>query len=215
MSVKGFVFTDLETTGVHSGSCEILEFGFALYSPELEPIERFSTLAVTTGTAALLQQLRTDPEYEFVRTMHTNSGLLDDLDAAIATGRSLPHDLSGYQATITELLTRWGVDRTTPLSGSSLRMDREFLARWTPGIDALFSYRIIDASSFREAGLIVNRDQTEARVALASECEAPSHRVLADIHNSANLLRVFHGFVPSPVHPMNPGTSRIRSAGVS
>ncbi len=52
MSVDGFVFVDLETTGTEAEVCEILEIGFALYSADLMPIERFEALAVTTGTSA-------------------------------------------------------------------------------------------------------------------------------------------------------------------
>ncbi len=48
-------------------------------------------------------------------------------------------------------------------------MDREFLARWMPKTDALFSYRIIDASSFREAGLRLDRERTKSRLDLVAK----------------------------------------------
>ena len=199
MSVEGFVFVDLETTGVVAAECEILEIGFALYTNDLRPVERFEMLAVTTGTTDLIAQVRSDPAFDFVRNMHTDNGLLADLEAEVgARGRDLPADLSGYESAVVDILTRWGVDSSTDLCGSSLRMDRAFLARWMPKVDAMFSYRIIDASSFRGAGMKLDRERAEARVALVTEFLSPALRVAGDIHNSANLLRVFHDLAPIP-----------------
>lgn len=198
MSTDGFVFVDLETDGTKAQACEILEAGFSWYSKDLQLIERYETLLVTTGTADLIDRIRTDPEYAFVADMHTANGLLDDLTAAVAAAEELPADLSGYESQFVEVLTRWGVDTKTPLCGSSHRMDREFLARWMPKVDELFSYRIIDASSFREAGLILDPDGTRSRLDSITDCGEPTHRVAEDMHHSANLLRVFHGLHPVP-----------------
>ncbi|MBW0291238.1 MULTISPECIES: 3'-5' exonuclease family protein [Rhodococcus] len=200
MSVDGFVFVDLETTGTEAEVCEILEIGFALYSADLMPIERFEALAVTTGTSALIDRLHTDPAFDVVKRMHTDNGLFADLRTEIAAaGDNAPQDLSGFESDIVDLLARWGVDSSTPLCGSSHRMDREFLARWMPKTDALFSYRIIDASSFREAGLRLDRERTKSRLDLVAKYGAPAHRVVEDMHHSANVLRVFHDRAPIPL----------------
>ncbi|WP_458683643.1 3'-5' exonuclease family protein [Prescottella equi] len=198
MSVDGFVFVDLETTGTVAAKCKILEIGFALYSADLEPVERMETLAVTTGTTALIDELRSNPEFEFVANMHTKNGLFTDLEAAVAAEDDLPLDLSGYENNVVDVLTRWGVDKTTPMCGSSHRMDREFLALYMPKVDDLFSYRSIDASSFREAGMILDHERTSDRINLIAEFGSPTHRVAEDMHHSANLLRVFHGRAPIP-----------------
>lgn len=200
MSVDGFVFVDLETTGTRAAEHEILEIGFALYSADLEPVERFEMLAVTTGTAALIDRVRNDQAYAFVTRMHTKNGLFADLERELATlGDNVPEDLSGYESEVVDILARWGVDESTPLCGCSHRMDREFLDRWLPKVDAMFSHRIIDASSFREAGLIRDRERTQARIDLVAEYSTATHRVAADIHHAANLLRVFHDQAPIPL----------------
>lgn len=200
MSVDGFVFVDLETTGTASATCDILEIGFALYDANLELADRFEILPITTGTTGLICELRagTDENSQFITRMHTANGLFADLESAIADATELPADLTGYETTIVNTLTRWGVDKTTPMCGSSLRMDREFLARHMPRIDELFSYRIVDASSFREAGMILDSERTSGRINLVAEFGAPTHRVAADMHHSANLLRVFHDRAPLP-----------------
>ncbi|WP_420880247.1 hypothetical protein [Rhodococcus sp. (in: high G+C Gram-positive bacteria)] len=130
--------------------------------------------------------------------MHTDNGLFDDLERTIAVG-SLPTDLSEYQAQIVETLTRWGVDSSTELAGSSLRMDRAFLKHWLPEVDALFSYRIVDASSFRAVRMKRDPARTQLLLDRVAQCGGATHRVAADIHHSANLLRVFEaGSDPIP-----------------
>ncbi|MDH6284039.1 hypothetical protein [Prescottella agglutinans] len=199
MSVDGFVFVDLETNGTKASKCEILEIGFARYTAELELVERFAMLAVTTGTAALIDKMRTDPEFEFVAKMHTKNGLFADLEAALAAaGDDLPADLSGYETDVVEILTRWGVDDTTPLSGTSHMMDREFLELWMPKVESMFSYRMVDARAFAEAGRVLDPARTEERIKLLAEYGEPTHRVGEDMHYSANVLRVFHGRAPIP-----------------
>ncbi|GBF17422.1 oligoribonuclease [Rhodococcus sp. Br-6] len=198
MSVDGFVFVDLETTGTVAAKCTILEIGFALYSADLELIERLEILPVTTGTTALIEQLRRDPEYEFVANMHTENGLFADLEAAAASADALPTGMAGYEDDVLQTLTRWGVDGTTPLSGTSHRMDRDFLEQWMPKVDAMFSYRMIDSRVFTEAGRILDPARTAERTKLITEYGGPTHRVAEDMHHSANVLRVFHGRAPIP-----------------
>lgn len=198
MSVDGFVFVDLETTGTVASEHEILEIGFALYSADLEPLERLVLLPITTATSAVIERMRTDPTLEYVGRMHTHNGLLAELEAAIDASDALPADLSGYQDVIVDTLLRWGVDGSTPLSGCSHRMDREFLARWLPKVDTMFSYRMIDARSFCEAGLILDAERTTDRLKLVDEYGQSNHRVAEDMHYAANLLRVFHDRAPIP-----------------
>ncbi|MFD6516961.1 hypothetical protein [Rhodococcus sp. NPDC060176] len=200
MSVDGFVFVDLETSGTSHGTDAIFELGLALYSRDLELVEHWQRLLVTSSTPHDLFRLRTEPQYDFVRGMHETNGLLAELDTKIAeTGaENLPDGLGVYEAEAIDVLTRWGADDTTPLCGSSHRMDRAFLEVAMPKIDALFSYRIIDASSFWQFALVRRPELAAQRYARARSQMAGEHRVLGDIHNTVNLLRVFDGLDPVP-----------------
>ncbi|NKR39706.1 hypothetical protein GS490_06520 [Rhodococcus hoagii] len=78
-------------------------------------------------------------------------------------------------------------------------MDRAFLAHWLPEVDGLFSYRIVDASSFRAVRMKRDPARTQLLLDRVAECGSATHRVAADIHHSANLLRVFEaGSDPIP-----------------
>lgn len=198
MAVKGFVFVDLETTGIDARTSAILEMGFALYSRELELVDSWSTLTVTTATLQHLAEVRGDPQRRVVADMHTTNGLFADIDRELAANAP-PATLAPYIDAATTVLRGWGVDRTTPLCGSSLRMDREFLKTWAPELDALFSYRIIDASSVWKFHEVRHPDTTTACLNAAQKVRSSQHRVLGDMHASANLLRVFDGLEPLPL----------------
>jgi oligoribonuclease len=200
MSVEGFVFVDLETSGLDPQDDSILELGLALYSPTLEPVERWSTLIVTSDTPRRLEQMRTESRFEFVQAMHTKNGLIADLTEAIAEAgtANLPDTLRAYEDQAITLMTKWGVDRNTPLCGSSLRLDRGFLNSQMLTLDSMFSYRIIDASSTWQFELVRRPARAEALTEQAKAMRQDAHRVLADIHNSANVLRLFDGLEPIP-----------------
>lgn len=202
MIEDGYVFCDLETTGLVAQDEVVLEIGFALYNRKLEHVESKSWLCLTTEVKYFLVNEFDDEDHAFVREMHTRNGLLDDLQKGFDTLARVHDERIVYRKKmlkqITGLLEEWGVDRSTPMCGSSLRLDRAFLEYHYPTIDEMFSYRIIDASSFMEFLRVQNPEQLEADMAKAEEVRSGSHRVLTDIHGSVNTLRVLSGMEPVP-----------------
>lgn len=207
MAVDGFVFVDIETTGLEERKEIMLEIGLALYSPKLEPIMRWSSLILDDELDNWLIDGVEQEEYEFVVNMHTKSGLLEDLNrVATMTGSGYINEhlmLENVEATAREIMAQTGVDKHTPLCGSSLRLDRNFLGVHMPKLHDMFSYRTIDASSQME----FERKFAPGKYAAAQhvltdfqsrEETGELHRVQADIHNSANTLRVLNGLAPIP-----------------
>ena len=83
---------------------------------------------------------------DFVRTMHTKSGLLDR-DRAIATiDTAAAAEGSARLRTSSTSPGR----ASAPLCGNSIGMDRRFLAKYMPELDNYLHYRSIDVSSFKE-----------------------------------------------------------------
>ncbi len=82
----------------------------------------------------------------FILDMHTKNGLIADITA----GKGM--HLWDVEVEIIDTLRQWGIegDRTTPLCGSSLRLDRNFLEYYMPIFHEQLSYRTIDVSSFKE-----------------------------------------------------------------
>ena len=107
---------------------------------------------------------------DFVRDMHTTSGLLDELDRrhrpwTRPRSRCSPTSASGCPE-----------PRKAPLGGNTVGTDRGFLARDMPELEAHLHYRIIDVSSIKELSR-----RWYPRAYFNSPKKAGGHRALADI----------------------------------
>ncbi|MDN5797898.1 MAG: oligoribonuclease [Intrasporangium sp.] len=125
---------------------------------------------------------------EFVRTMHTTSGLLNELAGGVS--------LEAAQAQVLDLVrTQVPEPRRAPLGGNSIGTDRGFLARDMPELEAHLHYRVIDVSSIKELSR-----RWYPRVYYNAPKKAGGHRALADIRESIAELRYYRAavFVPEP-----------------
>ena len=134
---------------------------------------------------------------DFVRDMHTTSGLLADLDHGIAMDEA--------QAQVLDYVREWVPEaRRAPLGGNTVGTDRGFLARDMPELEAHLHYRIIDVSSIKELSR-----RWYPRAYFNSPKKAGGHRALADIRESIAELRYYREavFVPPP----GPDTDTVRA----
>ncbi len=138
---------------------------------------------VIAPPAEALEQMR-----DVVRTMHTSSGLLEEL----AAGTTLEDAQRQVLDHVRELVPEAG---KAPLAGNSVGTDRGFLARDMPDLVDHLHYRIIDVSSVKELAR-----RWYPRAYFASPEKAGGHRALADIRESIQELRYYREavFVPAP-----------------
>ena len=117
---------------------------------------------------------------DFVREMHTRSGLLALVEASTIT----PEDAGAR--TLAFLKEHIVEPRTVPLCGNSIGTDRRFLARWYPEIEDYLHYRSVDVSTLKE---LARRWQPE--VLANAPKKARGHRALDDIRESLDELRYY------------------------
>ncbi|WP_454051859.1 oligoribonuclease [Cellulomonas sp. Marseille-Q8402] len=125
---------------------------------------------------------------DFVRTMHTTSGLLE----ALAEGTTL----ADAQAQVLAYVRQWVPDPgKAPLAGNSVGTDKVFLDRDMPELVEHLHYRVIDVSSIKELAR-----RWYPRVYFASPQKNGGHRALADILESIDELRYYRAalLVPQP-----------------
>ncbi len=125
---------------------------------------------------------------DFVRHMHTESKLLDEL----------PHGITMAEAEqqVLEYITAWvPTPNKAQLAGNSVGMDRMFLARDMPAVIDHLHYRIIDVSTIKE----LSRRWFQ-RAYFQSPAKTGNHRALGDIKDSINELKYYREsvFVPAP-----------------
>ena len=125
---------------------------------------------------------------DFVREMHTSSGLLDELEA----GASLAEAESQVLAYIREWVPE---ANKAPLAGNSVGTDKAFLDLFMPELAGHLHYRIIDVSSIKELAR-----RWYPRAYFRAPAKEGGHRALADILESINELRYYRAaiLVPQP-----------------
>ena len=124
---------------------------------------------------------------DFVRDMHTTSGLITELDSGV-TLQEAEHIVLDYIRTFVP------EPRKAPLGGNTVATDRGFLARDMPVLESYLHYRIIDVSSIKELSR-----RWYPRVYFNAPKKSGGHRALADIRESIAELRYYRQavFVPA------------------
>jgi oligoribonuclease len=173
---------DLEMTGLDPSRHVIVEIATIVTDDELNVIGEGLDIVVHQPPEALNEM------DDFVRAMHTSSGLLDAIGAStVSLHEAGERTLELMKSHVTE-------ERTVPLCGNSIGTDRRFLSAQLPAIEQYLHYRSVDVSTIKE---LVRR--WYPGVLAAAPEKAGSHRALDDIIESIAELRYYREkvFVPS------------------
>ena len=186
------VWIDCEMTGLDLVADALVEVAALVTDSELTVLGE-GVDVVIRPPAESLTQMR-----DVVRTMHTSSGLLDELEAGLT--------LEQAQKAVLDYVKAWVPDaRRAPLAGNSIATDRGFLARDMPELDDHLHYRMVDVSSVKELAR-----RWFPRVYFAQPAKGLAHRALADIIESVRELAYYRRtlFVDGP----GPSTSQAQRA---
>ncbi len=176
------VWADCEMTGLDLGQDALIEVAALVTDADLNVLgEGVDLLIKPTGAA--LEQMG-----DFVRTMHTTSGLLTELADGLTMAEAEEQVLDYVRQFVPE-------PRKAPLAGNSIGTDRAFLARDMPTFESHVHYRNVDVSSIKELAR-----RWFPRAYYASPAKSGNHRALADVQESIEELRYYREavFVPHP-----------------
>ena len=175
------VWIDLEMTGLDTERHVIVEIACLVTDAQLELVDEGIDIVVHQDATALAAM------DDFVRRMHTKSGLLPEIEASTV-------DLATAGAQVLEYVKghvpKAGV---APLCGNSIGVDRRFLDRGLPELDQYLHYRSIDVSSLKE---LCRRWYPDVYRGRPSKKE--SHRALDDIRESVAELRYYRETMLKP-----------------
>jgi oligoribonuclease len=169
---------DLEMTGLDPARHTIVEIATLITDDDLVLIEEGPDLVVHASPEQLAAM------DEFVRTMHTRSGLLGAMEAS-----TLSLADAGAQ-TLAFLRSHIPEARTVPLAGNSIGTDRRFLATQLPEIEDYLHYRSVDVSTVKELSRRWLPD-----VYKASPEKQGGHRAMQDIRESVAELAYYRGAI--------------------
>ena len=176
------VWIDCEMTGLSLEQDALIEVATLVTDYELNILGDGVDVIIKPPAAAL------DQMNELVTKMHSDSGLLTELEGGV-TLREAEERVLAY---IREYVPEPG---KAALAGNTVGTDRAFLARDMPELEAWLHYRIVDVSSIKEL-----TRRWYPRAYFAAPAKSGNHRALADIAESIDELRYYRKavFVPQP-----------------
>ncbi|GER21983.1 oligoribonuclease [Zafaria cholistanensis] len=181
-SADNIVWIDCEMTGLSLTADALIEVAVLVTDQELNILGDGVDVVIKPDPAALEQM------DDFVRQMHTDSGLLAELDAGV--------DLDTATEKVLEYIRTWVPEPgRAPLAGNSVGTDRNFLARDMPGVIDHLHYRIIDVSTIKELSR-----RWYQKAYYQAPAKTGGHRALGDIRDSIDELRYYRSavMVPAP-----------------
>jgi oligoribonuclease len=169
---------DLEMTGLDPARHTIVEIASLITDDNLQLVEEGPDLVVHASPAQLAEM------DDYVRTMHTRSGLLAAMEAStLSLADAGAQTLAFLKGHIPEA-------RKVPLAGNSIGTDRRFLATQLPEIEDYLNYRSVDVSTVKE---LCRRWLPD--VYKASPEKKGGHRALQDIRESVAELAYYRSTI--------------------
>ncbi len=160
------IWIDCEMTGLDLGNDALVEIAVLVTDSDLNVIGEGVDVVIRATQAQL------DAMNDFVRQMHTSSGLITEIPSGIS--------LSVAEEKILEYLKSVGTEPgKSPLAGNSVSVDRNFIARDMPKLNEYLHYRTIDVSSIKELAR-----RWHPKTYFASPAKTGNHRALGDIRDS-------------------------------
>lgn len=192
------VWTDLETTGLDPGTCEVLEVAAIVTTDQLIEVARFQRVVFNPQAWMVLgadrcgrpdgQHITGSSLDPFVIDMHLKNGLWKDCTTGFAL-ETVDHEFVNFIAAhaVKEFTyvdekdgqTKTGINKPQ-LAGSTISFDRGFIAQHLPLALGMLHYRNIDVSSFNETGRRFWPDVYATR----PKSQDKAHRGMADIEES-------------------------------
>jgi oligoribonuclease len=174
------VWIDCEMTGLDLGSDALCEIACIVTEGDLTPVDDGISIVIKPPDAARAAM------DDYVVQMHKDSGLMPELDEGLSLQEAADATLAYIRSHVPEA-------RKAPLAGSTIYVDRGFLARDMPELDAHLHYRVIDVSSIKE---LIKR--WYPKIYYAAPVKTGNHRALGDILDSIAELRYYRTAAIAP-----------------
>lgn len=176
------IWVDCEMTGLDPATDELVEVAVVITDYALQPLDPGLQVVIKPSAQALAAM------GDFVREMHTSSGLLEEIEDGMA--------LADAEAVVLEYITRFVPEAgVAPLAGNTIGTDRVFIHKEMPLVHQHLHYRNIDVSTIKELA-----KRWFPKSYYQSPDKNGGHRALADIMESIRELDYYRKavFVEEP-----------------
>jgi oligoribonuclease len=185
------IWIDCEMTGLSLETDALVEIAVLVTDSELNIIGEGIDLVIHATEGQL------DGMNDFVRNMHTSSGLINEIPSGI--------NMADAEKQILDYLNSVGVIAgKSPLAGNSVSVDRNFIARDMKALADFLHYRTIDVSTIKELSR-----RWYPKAYFAAPAKTGNHRALGDIRDSIEELKYYRNSIFTKFEKSAPTTSRI------
>jgi oligoribonuclease len=167
------VWIDCEMTGLDLKRDALVEIACIVTEADLTPIDGGISVVIKPPEEALAGM------DDVVVQMHDNSGLILEIPHGVTLAEAGQRVLDYVRGHVPEA-------RKAPLGGSTVYVDRGFIARDLPELDNHLHYRVIDVSSLKE---LVKRWYPP--IYYGAPAKTGNHRALGDILDSIAELQYY------------------------
>lgn len=179
-SAGRIVWIDCEMTGLDPVKDALLEIACVVTEADLTTVDEGVTTVIKPPEDPLANM---DP---VVVEMHTASGLITDIPQGVSLSEATDMVFDYVRKHVP-------APRRAPLAGSSVYVDRGFLARDMPALNEYLHYRLIDVSSVKELA-----KRWYPKVYYQAPPKTGNHRALGDIRDSIAELAYYRDAVMTP-----------------
>jgi oligoribonuclease len=160
------IWIDCEMTGLDLATDALVEIAVLVTDSDLNVIGEGVDVVIHATQGQL------DSMNDFVREMHTSSGLITEIPNGISIASAEEQILEYLKSASTEA-------GKSPLAGNSVSVDRNFIARDMLKLNEYLHYRTIDVSSIKELAR-----RWYPKTYFAAPAKTGNHRALGDIRDS-------------------------------
>jgi oligoribonuclease len=171
------IWIDCEMTGLSLQSDALVEIAVLVTDSELNLIGEGIDVVIHATDSQL------EGMSDFVREMHTNSGLITEIPHGITMAAAEAKIIAYLESAST-------VAGKSPLAGNSVGVDRAFIDRDMPLLGAYLHYRTIDVSSIKELARRWN-----PKAYFNAPAKTGNHRALGDIQDSIAELAYYRSAI--------------------
>ena len=171
------IWIDCEMTGLSLQNDLLVEIAVLVTDSELNLIGEGIDVVIH-ATESQLEGMN-----DFVREMHTNSGLITEIPKGITLAAAEAKIIAYLESAST-------IAGKSPLAGNSVGVDRAFIDRDMPLLSAYLHYRTIDVSSIKELARRWN-----PKAYFNAPAKTGNHRALGDIQDSIAELAYYRSAI--------------------
>ena len=171
------IWIDCEMTGLSLKNDFLVEIAVLVTDSELNLIGE-GVDVVIHATESQLEGMN-----DFVREMHTNSGLITEIPKGITLAAAEAKIIAYLESAST-------IAGKSPLAGNSVGVDRAFIDRDMPLLSAYLHYRTVDVSSIKELARRWN-----PKAYFNAPAKTGNHRALGDIQDSIAELAYYRSAI--------------------